>query len=673
MLGMRAGVMRRGQRFMVLAKLVVAPGIRQETVMIHNLLVSLSRKQKSRILLLLDVTNALTAFYFAWILVIGGLPSLDEISHALYLPAVLIPTTVLLTIGFGLHRTKLNAYELQSMLESMTIAVALGLAGGLSNQIAGLHLPEQVFIILSMAYAILSVGTRLGLRWLLIHIYTRNADRKRVLVYGAGQTGQQLAAALRTDHAFVPVAFVDDNPNLQGLTIGGLRVFSPARLDEVIRSELIERVVLAMPSASPAVRAALTRKLAKTGCEVHSVPSFAELLVEGNAASKSVPVMVKELLGRPAFSESLPEVNGAYNNKRVMVTGAGGSIGTELCRQLLDTSPQCLVLFDHSELALYEINRELQELNGTCEVVPVLGSVCNASLVRRIMRVHKIDVALHTAAYKHLPMVQINQSVGIENNVLGTETVAKAALEAGVERFILVSSDKAVRPTSVMGASKRMAEMVVQDMAARATKTRFSMVRFGNVLGSSGSVMQLFQSQINAGGPLTLTHRRATRFFMTVSEAVSLVLLAGTFARGGEVFVLDMGKPVQILKLARQMIHNAGFTVRDENNPNGDIEIVEIGLRPGEKLHEELLIGSDMLTTPHPKILRVQEECPAPAEVAEMLKSLRHAIEAGDDAALGRVIMRWVEAASPKVRILDEAQDRPEPVAPPDQGAARWT
>ncbi len=641
--------------------------------MIHNLLVSLSRKQKSRILLLLDVINALTAFYFSWTLVMGGLPSLDEISHNLYLPAVLVPTTVLLTIGFGLHRTKLNAYELQSMLESMTIAVALGLAGGLSNQIAGLHLPEQVFVILSMAYAILSVGTRLGLRWLLIHIYTRNADRKRVLVYGAGQTGQQLAAALRTDHAFVPVAFVDDNPNLQGLTIGGLRVFSPARLDEVIRSELIERVVLAMPSASPAVRAALTRKLAKTGCEVHSVPSFAELLVEGNAASKSVPVMVKELLGRPAFSESLPEVNGAYNNKRVMVTGAGGSIGTELCRQLLDTSPQCLVLFDHSELALYEINRELQELNGTCEVVPVLGSVCNASLVRRIMRVHKIDVALHTAAYKHLPMVQINQSVGIENNVLGTETVAKAALEAGVERFILVSSDKAVRPTSVMGASKRMAEMVVQDMAARATKTRFSMVRFGNVLGSSGSVMQLFQSQINAGGPLTLTHRRATRFFMTVSEAVSLVLLAGTFARGGEVFVLDMGKPVQILKLARQMIHNAGFTVRDENNPNGDIEIVEIGLRPGEKLHEELLIGSDMLTTPHPKILRVQEECPAPAEVAEMLKSLRHAIEAGDDAALGRVIMRWVEAASPKVRILDEAQDRPEPVAPPDQGAARWT
>lgn len=639
--------------------------------MIHDLLVSLSRKQKSRILLLLDLVNALVAFYFAWILVLGGLPSLAEIGQALRFPVVLVTVTILLTIAFGLHRTKLNAYELQGILESMTIAVSLGLTGALFNWMPGLQLPEQVFIILSMAFAILSVSTRLILRGFLIHVYSRNADRKRVLVYGAGQTGQQLAAALKTDHAFLPVVFVDDSPNLQGLTIGGLRVYSPARLDELIETKAIERVVLAMPSASPATRAALTRKLAATGCEVHSIPSFAELLVEGSAASKSVPVMVKELLGRPAFSDNLPEVNGAYNGRRVLVTGAGGSIGTELCRQLLRTSPQCLILFDHSEMALYDINRELQEMNGTCEVVPVLGSVCNAALVRRIIQEHKVDVVLHAAAYKHLPMVQVNQSVGIENNVLGTETVATAALEAEVERFILVSSDKAVRPTSVMGASKRMAEMVVQGMAARASKTRFSMVRFGNVLGSSGSVLPLFQSQINAGGPLTLTHRRATRFFMTVSEAVSLVLLAGTFARGGEVFVLDMGKPVQILKLARQMIHNAGFTVRDENNPNGDIEIVETGLRPGEKLHEELLIGSDMLTTPHHKILRVQEGCPAPAEVDDMLEELRQAIEAGADEALAQVIARWVEQSTPNVRVLDEAASKAQQPPRPSRGAIR--
>jgi len=626
--------------------------------MIHNLLVSLSRAQKSRILLLLDAGNALLSFVFAWVLVVGGPPSLDEAWGAIRFPLAIVLATVLLTIGFGLHRTKLNAYELQSMLESTVIAVALGLVGALVNQLPGLSLPEQVFIVLPMAYAILSVSTRLVLRWYLVGVYSRNGDRKRVLVYGAGQTGQQLAAALKTDHAFVPVAFVDDNANLQGLTIGGLRVYAPMHVPDLIISEKTDRVVLAMPSASPATRAAITRKMADTGCEVHSVPSFAELMVEGNMSNKTVSVIVNEILGRQAFNDTLPEVNGAYNNRRVLVTGAGGSIGTELCRQLLGTSPESLVLLDHSELALYEIDRELQALNGQGKVVPVLGSVWNATLMRRVMREHKIDVVLHTAAYKHLPMVQINKAVGVENNVMGTKVVANAAMEAGVERFILVSSDKAVRPTSIMGASKRMAEMVVQNMAAQSSNTRFSMVRFGNVLGSSGSVLPRFQSQINAGGPVTLTHPRATRFFMTVSEAVSLVLLAGTFARGGEVFVLDMGKPVQILKLAQQMIHHAGHTVRDADNPNGDIEIVEIGLFPGEKLHEELLIGTDMLTTPHPKILRVQEGCPTSAAVHDMLSDLRQAIEQADDAALEAVIAKCVESGSSGVRVLDEVSSK---------------
>ena len=637
--------------------------------MLHKLLLSLSRRQKSRILLFLDICNAVTAFYFAWLLVRGGLPPMGELVQSLRFPGALIPASILLTVGFGLHRMKLNAYEMQGILDSTAIAVALGLVGAAVNMLPGLQLPEQVFIVQSMAHAILSVSSRLLLRWYVIRLYARNSNRKRVLVYGAGQTGQQLAAALRTDHAFTPVAFVDDNTSLKGMTIGGLRVHSPVDVDALIRRERIDRVVLAMPSVSPATRAAISRRLAKTGCEVHAVPSFAELLVEGRAIERAVPVVVKELLGRPAFKDSLPEVNGAYHRRRILVTGAGGSIGTELCRQLLAARPECLILLDHSEFALYEINHELQALGQDCRIVPVLGSVTNAALMRRLMRSYRIEVVLHAAAYKHLPMVQMNKLVGLENNVLGTKIVASAAAEAGVERFILVSSDKAVRPTSVMGASKRMAEMVVQDMAARGTGTKFSMVRFGNVLGSSGSVLPRFQSQIEAGGPVTLTHRRATRFFMTVSEAVSLVLLAGTYAQGGEVFVLDMGKPVQILKLARQMIRHAGYTVRDADNPDGDIEIVEIGLRPGEKLHEELLIGSDMLTTPHQKILRAQEVCPSSGEVETMLAELRRAVDAGDEAHLDRFIAKWVESAGANVRVLAE-NGRRETATPASQGAA---
>ncbi|HFQ14773.1 MAG TPA: polysaccharide biosynthesis protein [Rhodobacteraceae bacterium] len=632
--------------------------------MIHNLAVSLTRNQKSRILLFLDMGNAVLAFYLAWVLVIGRIPALAEIIGTTRFPLAMIVASILLTRWFGLHRTKLNAYELQGMLESGTIAVALGLVGALVNFLPGHTIPEQTFIVLAMAYALMSAGFRLLLRWFLTGLYSKHQQRKRVLVYGAGQTGQQLAAALRTDHAFVPVAFVDDNPNLQGLTIGGLRVYPPTKVEELIRSELVERVVLAMPSASPATQAVISRRLRDAGCEVHAVPSFAELLVEGRVNDKSVPVIVNELLGRPAFNESLPGVNGAYHKRRVLVTGAGGSIGTELCRQLLATTPECLVLLDHSELALYNIDRELQAISTDCRIIPVLATVIDAPRMRKIMRDYKIDVVLHTAAYKHLPMVQANIAAGLSNNVFGTKVVAEAALEAGVERFILVSTDKAVRPKSAMGASKRMAELIVQGMAARSNKTRFSMVRFGNVLGSSGSVLPLFQDQINAGGPVTLTNKRATRYFMTVSEAVSLVLLAGTFARGGEVFVLNMGKPIQILRLARQMIRQAGYTVRDEKNPDGDIEIVEIGMRPGEKLHEQLLIGTDMLTTPHEKILRAQEASLSEAELSEMLDSLKAAIDAADDDAVQQVIDKWVTPKPGTVTILHEDQV---PVEPPEE------
>lgn len=641
--------------------------------MSYKVAISLRRDQKRMILLLADVVLAALAFLFSWTIVVGHVPDFSQLLAASKFTMALVIVSLILTQALGVHRIKLNAFELQGMLEIGTIAIALGLTGALVNFLPGLRLPEQIFIVIPMSYAIFSVGFRLGLRRYLFWIYSKHQNRKRVLVYGAGQTGQQLTAALKTDHAFIPIGFVDDNPSLQGLIIGGLKVYPPKRISELVSGELVDRIVIAMPSANVRTRTAISQKLRSLGCEVHSVPSFAELMVDGNITHKSVPVVASEFLGRSTFNDNLPGVNGAYYKRRVLVTGAGGTIGTELCRQLLQSSPECLVLLDHSELALYNINRELSALELDCNIIPVLGSVCDPALMRRVMNEYLVDVVLHTAAYKHLPMVQDNIAVGLQNNVLGTRTTAEAALEARVERFILVSSDKAVRPTSAMGASKRMAELVIQDLASRTSATRFSMVRFGNVLGSSGSVLPLFQDQINSGGPVTITHKRVTRYFMTVSEAVSLVLLAGTFARGGEVFVLNMGDPVRISDLAKQMIEHSGYSLKDAENPNGDIEIVEIGLRDGEKLHEELLIGSDMLTTPHAKILRAQESSLSADDVNEMLEELRVAISTNDSRAARKVIDRWVEPQLKDVTVLDTLSNRKsnDPIALVSFGAGK--
>lgn len=381
---------------------------------------------------------------------------------------------------------------------------------------------------------------------------------------------------------------------------------------------------------------------------MHALPSFAEMMGEGGLRNQPEALKLDDLLGRNRLESELPGVSHAYAGRRIMVTGAGGSIGSELCRQILACAPACLVLVEQSELALYRIQKELQEWRAAPTIVPILGSVTDGAAMEEALRGHQVDVVLHAAAYKHLPLVEANPIAGLDNNVIGTKVMADAARNCGVERFILVSSDKAVRPTNVMGASKRLAEMVVQDLATRSPHTRFSMVRFGNVLGSSGSVIPLFEEQIARGGPVTLTHEEVTRFFMTIAEAARLVLLAGSFARGGDVFVLDMGDAVPISRLARQMIEGAGYTVRDAENPDGDIEIVVTGLRPGEKLHEELLISADMLTTPHPKILRAQEGYLSEFETATALKELREAIATRDALAARSVIGRWVETDAPE-------------------------
>ncbi|MCC6306825.1 MAG: polysaccharide biosynthesis protein, partial [Rhodobacteraceae bacterium] len=388
------------------------------------------------------------------------------------------------------------------------------------------------------------------------------------------------------------------------------------------------------------------------GLDVHALPSFAQLVGEEPLIDKFRPVAPGRMLGRDQLDAEVPGTRAAYRGRVVLVSGAGGSIGSELCRLLLACRPRRLVLFEVSEIALYSLDRELREQagEGPVEIVAVLGSVTDSRMARAVMQAQGVEIVFHAAAYKHVPLVEDNPVAGMANNVLGTRTLADAAREAGVRRFVQVSSDKAVRPRSIMGASKRLAEMVIQDMARRSPRTAFSIVRFGNVLGSSGSVIPLFQDQIARGGPVTVTGRDVTRYFMTVSEACRLVLGVGSFGMGGEagepvsgtVFVLDMGRPVRIVDLARQMIQASGYSVRDEDHPDGDIAIEFIAMRKGEKVHEELLIGEGLLTTPHPKILHAREDCLSELEVAAALRAVRAAVATGDAEAARAVARDFV-------------------------------
>jgi len=621
--------------------------------MLYSIAVGLTRSQKRAIILAIDVGLIAISYCLARIVILEQGQALELTSQALWTMAVLLAVGLSFTAFLGLHRIKLNAYELQGMIETACVALGLTLTASLAGFVfAGLQSPIETAIVTGMLFVILSVSARLIMRTVLREIYRRGHPRVSIVIYGAGQTGQQLAAALVTDPMVKPVAFVDDEPRMQNLTIGGLRVHAPAEIDQLIARHDVRRIVLAIPSARPVTQQAIAGQLRATGCEVHVLPSFADLVANNSRGLfETKPINVNNLVDRDLMEEEMPGVSDTYRARHILVTGAGGSIGSELCRQLLSCRPSHLTLLDHSELALFEIERELQEIAPDIPISAVLGSVCDSDLVSEILHDGVIDIVLHAAAYKHVPMVERNALEGMRNNVLGTKVVADAARNAGVERFILVSSDKAVRPSSAMGASKRLSELVVQDLATRSSPTRFSMVRFGNVLGSSGSVIPLFSGQIQRGGPVTLTHSDVTRYFMTIPEAVRLVLLAGSFARGGDVFVLDMGKPVPVRDLARRMIEQAGYSVRDDQNPDGDIEIAITGLRPGEKLHEELLIGSDMLTTPHAKILRAQESHLSEIETAKALQSLRHAIETRNHAVLETTLAQWIEKAEAKETI----------------------
>ncbi|WHZ34920.1 nucleoside-diphosphate sugar epimerase/dehydratase [Sagittula sp. MA-2] len=610
--------------------------------MFFRIVTGMTRPQKRAAFISLDALVILFAFGMSVLLTAHGRIGMAE---AAPVALVLVTSGAILGWVLGLTRMKLDAFEMRGPGRTAAYAAALGLLGYAIAPRALPALPVGAHVHFTLLVLVLSVGWRIALRYAIRQIYLHGADSVRVLIYGAGATGQQLVAALRHHDAIRPVAFIDDNPTLQSQVIAGLRVHAASSIPKLVAEKRISRVVLAMPSMSQPAMARIRLQLRNIGCEAHALPSFAALVGEGALRAEAEPVCIQKLLGRNRLEKELPGVIDAYAGRRILISGAGGSIGAELCRQLAACGPECVVLVDHSELALYTIHKELSDLAPEVTVVPLLQSVLNERAMLRAMLTHRVDVVLHAAAYKHLPLVEDNVIAGLENNVLGTKALADAARQAGVDRFILVSSDKAVRPTNVMGASKRLAELVVQDLASRRSGTRFAMVRFGNVLGSSGSVIPLFEEQIGRGGPVTLTDPNVTRYFMTISEAARLVLLTGSFARGGDVFVLDMGAPVPIRKIAEQMIEGAGYTVRTDDTPEGDIEIRVTGLRRGEKLHEELLISSDMLTTPHPKILRAQEMCLSEFEVANALRDLRQAIDALDEDAARAVIAKWVESS----------------------------
>ncbi len=475
------------------------------------------------------------------------------------------------------------------------------------------------------------IGSRLFVREIL-H-YTRGT-KKRVAIYGAGAAGAQLVRALRETGTYKPVAFIDEDVMLHGTLVNGIKVYAPRVLSALVKRKRIATVLLAVPSCSRRQRQGILKSLESLPVHVRTVPEIGDILSGKAAIGDLREVDADDLLGRDAVAPNVKLLEACIREKAVLVTGAGGSIGSELCRQILRSGPARLLLLEISEAALYQIEREMRSLAKSIrredvEIVPLLGNVSQGERMRDIMRTYGVQTVYHAAAYKHVPIVEHNVMEGIRNNVLGTLAVAQAAIECGAETFVLISTDKAVNPTNVMGASKRFAELILQALQAGAA-TRLCMVRFGNVLESSGSVVPLFREQIRNGGPVTVTHKDIIRYFMTIPEASQLVLQAGAMAQGGDVFVLDMGQPVRIVDLAKRMINLMGATVRDEENPNGDIEIQFIGLRPAEKLYEELLIGENVTGTEHPMIMRATEHHIPWAQLKDTLSELVRALDSLD-------------------------------------------
>lgn len=580
----------------------------------------------------------------------------------LFAPVLAIP----IFVKFGLYRAViryigmdalwaiLKAILLYTLLLMMLVVLVQDMAG---------IVPRTVYGINAVLLILLIGGSRMLARWVLTKQSSQTkTNRKKagfippVIIYGAGDAGAQLATMLKMGHQLRPVAFIDDDVTLHDQQINGLTVYPPESLPAVIERHQVNELLLAMPSVNRSQRNHVLQSLEKYPVHVRTLPDMTDIAQGKVSVSDIQEVDIADLLGRESVSPDTTLLKRNIAGKNVLVTGAGGSIGSEICRQIIRNQPKQLVLYEISEFALYQIEKELEILGTNVPVISLLGSVLDQNRLQAICQKFDIHTIYHAAAYKHVPMVEKNITEGVRNNVFGTLSAALAAIATDVETFVLISTDKAVRPTNIMGASKRLAELVLQGLAADSDDdiaTRFTMVRFGNVLGSSGSVVPLFRQQIIDGGPVTVTHPDIIRYFMTIPEAAELVIQAGAMGMGGDVFVLDMGEPVKIVDLARRLIHLSGLTVRDPDNPEGDIAIEFTGLRHGEKLYEELLIGSNVSVTKHRKIMRAEEHIIPWVTLKPILDQLQDAIKNADHSKIRSLLLKHIDGFVPQCEIED--------------------
>ncbi|MCT7327665.1 nucleoside-diphosphate sugar epimerase/dehydratase [Ralstonia mojiangensis] len=643
-------------------------------------LLALPRPAKRLVVVAVDLILAVISVWVAYYLRVDqvGLPQLQQKYVYILAPLLAFP----IFVRFGLYRA---IFRYTGMSALMSTAKAVGLYGALFFLAIVLFkwdgVPRSVGLIQPIIFLLLVSTTRAMARFWLAGQLSKGHHHGvgRLLIYGAGEAGVQTALALAVVREFVLLGYVDDDTSKIGRTINGLDIIGPEGVPDAVERMGVTDILLAVPSLGRARRNAIIAKLRELPVHVRTLPGMVDLASGRVTVRDFQELDVEDLLGRAPVPPD--EVLLARNlaNKTVLVTGAGGSIGSELCRQIMLEQPNKLVLVEHNEFGLYSIHRELEGLRAdnhlSVEIVPLLASVANLDRLREICRSHRPATVYHAAAYKHVPLVECNPSEGVRNNIFGTLNMARAAMESGAEYFVLVSTDKAVRPTNVMGASKRMAELVLQALAASdavdfglltgdsnvvQNRTVFAMVRFGNVLGSSGSVVPLFRRQLQEGGPLTVTHAEVTRYFMTIPEAAQLVLQAGAMAHGGEVFVLDMGQPVKIMDLARRMVQLSGMTLRDDDHPTGDIEIKVTGLRPGEKLYEELLIGDNPEGTVHERIMKAREHYVPWDQFAPVLANMRTAAEEGDELAIKEILGEHVHGYGPQVVNAADAETEAE-------------
>ena len=599
---------------------------------------SLTRLQKQVIIAVTDSVLLVAALWLSFSLRLGEFyipPNLTVVWIFIALPILAIP----IFIRFGLYRAIIRYIgfrALWAVLKAVSLyAILLGLVFLLAR---AENVPRSVVIINWLVALLFVGGTRMIARWWLSGVVSEmspyaNNSKTRVIIYGAGSAGVQLATALTYSNEYRPVAYIDDKSELHNTHVNSIRVYPFAKVGELIAKLKVHEVLLAIPTASRRRRNHIIEMLEKYPVHVRTLPGMADLAGGQVKIEDIKEVEIEDLLGRDPVKPFMDLFQSNIRDKVVMVTGAGGSIGSELCRQILKQTPKILILYEANEYALYtiesELSADLKDIGKEC-LVAVMGNVLNKQRMERVCHTFKVDTVYHAAAYKHVPLVEKNPLEAVRNNIKGTLVAAQAAISTNVETFVLISTDKAVRPTNVMGASKRFAELVLQALAETTQATNFCMVRFGNVLGSSGSVVPLFREQIQKGGPVTVTHPDIIRYFMTIPEAAQLVIQAGAMGHIGDVFVLDMGEPVRIDDLARKMIHLSGLTVEDEDNPSGDIRIEYTGLRPGEKLYEELLIGGNPIGTKHPRIYRATEEHVPWPLLKGYLEVLNRGLEAGD-------------------------------------------